>query len=653
MARRRKKDRSGAASRAPWILLALLLVPTLAPGAGEPGVPSIEGIEFTGNETIEEDALRGAMRLRQPVWWNPFRRTPYLGADYLAQDLYRVLDVYRDAGFPLATVTDAEVRYHEGEREVTIRITVREGPRCRVDEVLLTGIEGRLRPRALSSLEVERGEWLRRSDLEATRDAVESLLADNGYLGARVDTDVRLLGTSASVVVRVSAGPRFRLREVIVDSGAGTEAKTDPKVVRREVTIEPGEVVRSNRLLRTQDHLFELGIFRTVRVIPEPDSLGRALADLRLVVHERSSGWYGFGAGYSSDDRVRLLAEWGNRNVSGLARRLTVDGDVSFSLRESPVRARSPIRTSLIRARYRSPWFLGTRTRSLTSLYHTYDREARSDDRETVFDLDVTGLEEQLSRSVGRYTRIAVGVSNKWVRTGDPNAADDTYQTRNVSALIEKDRRDSFLDPSRGSLNQFLAEYAGGLLGGQNEFSRWTASTSRYRSLLGPLLVATRLRLGLIVPVGRGVSQGDVDLLVSRIPFEERFRLGGGTTVRGYADNSLGRLDPVDRVNLGGTALLLMNVELRFPIVWLLKGALFLDGGNVWSDVEEIKLDRFRDGFDPDRRSPLDVAYSVGGGLRFVTPVGPFRIDYGRKLGGGQREGESETEFHLSLGQAF
>ncbi len=636
-----------------WLLLLLSLGSLAAAQGWSPEVPRILSIDFRGNDSIRSGELRSVMRLHQPAWWNPFRRTPYLGSDYLTLDLYRVLDRYRDRGFPLAMVEDVEVAIDDALGTVRILIEIREGPRCRVNSVRISGIEDLLLPKAEDRIPVKIGSLLRSSVLRSAREKTEALLAEAGYLGAWVRTDVKLRGTSADVGIRVVEGPLFKLRSVVIDSAGGPLVRTDPEVVLREIAVGQGETVRTSKILKSQNRLFETGVFRTIRVLPVPDSLGASLADLRIVVNELNSGWYGFGAGYSSDDRIRLLAEWGHRNLLRRARRLVVDGDISFSLNESSAGSRSPIRSSLARIRYTEPWLFSTRTRSVTSLYHTYEREARSDDKETVFDLDITGLEEKVSRSIGLHSTLGFGLTNKWVRTGDPSAAREKYQTRNVSVLLQEDRRDNFLDPTRGTDARVLGEYAGGLLGGQNEFSRWTVSGSWYRAVRGRWILAMRIRAGWILPVGKGASDVKDTLSVARVPFEERFMLGGGTTVRGYPDNSLGRLDPDDDLVIGGTSLLLGNLELRFPILWALKGAVFFDAGNVWADPEEIKLSRFRDGFDSGKRSRLNVAYSVGGGLRIVTPVGPFRVDYGFQLGGGQEPGGKSGSMHLSLGQAF
>lgn len=626
----------------------------LSPSAAlsQTATPSIASIDFDGNPSIPDGRLRRAMRLRQPAWWNPFRKTPYLGPDYLTQDLYRVLDVYRDRGFPFATVQDAAVRLlDEGER-VEIRITLDEGPLCSVGDIRLEGVDPTRIDRVRDRIVLKPGDPLARARIVRTRDAIEAYYGEGGFLTARVRTDAQIHGTVGTIWIHVTEGSFYTLRSVVIDTSASRLERTNPKVVTREIPMAPGDVLRTSRLLRTQDQLFETGVLRTVRVVPVPDTTGLPVADLRVVVHERSAGWYGFGAGFTSDDRIRLLAEWGNRNLGGMARRIEANGDIAFPLDRSLGPARFPVKSALARLGYTEGWLLGTRTRSRTSLSHSYERLTSTGNQgQTIFDQDITSIEELLSRSVGRHSSVGLGITNKWVRSGDPGLSDDTYVTRNLSATLEEDRRNDLLDPTHGTLFRGVAEYAGGLLGGTTEFSRWTLLGSWYLPLGRGLTLSTRARTGLIVPVGKGLAPADSSSRISRIPIEERFRLGGGTSVRGYAENSLG----VDTsgVVVGGTALLLLNLELRFPIVWLIKGAIFTDAGNVWADPEEIRLSRFSDGLHRSRRSPLNVAYSAGGGLRFVTPVGPFRVDYGWKLGGGQRERLPRGELHLSLGQAF
>jgi outer membrane protein assembly factor BamA len=136
------------------------------------------------------------------------------------------------------------------------------------------------------------------------------------------------------------------------------------------------------------------------------------------------------------------------------------------------------------------------------------------------------------------------------------------------------------------------------------------------------------------------------------MPRSELFLAGGGTTVRGYDEESLG--PRVGSETWGGLALIVLNTELRLPLFWRLAGAFFLDAGNAWADYRQISVSRFTRAWTDSDYSPLDVAYGIGVGLRFETIVGPVRLDYGLKVGRGQRDAFGSTSaWHFALGQAF
>ena len=122
--------------------------------------------------------------------------------------------------------------------------------------------------------------------------------------------------------------------------------------------------------------------------------------------------------------------------------------------------------------------------------------------------------------------------------------------------------------------------------------------------------------------------------------------------------------DGSEGLRLGGLASIVLNAELRFSLFWQFGAVLFFDTGNVWADYDEIKWKRWADGWNSRTYSPLNAVYTLGVGLRFSTPVGPIRLDYGMKVGRARRplafdedgqptEFESDGDWHMSLGHAF
>jgi len=211
------------------------------------------------------------------------------------------------------------------------------------------------------------------------------------------------------------------------------------------------------------------------------------------------------------------------------------------------------------------------------------------------------------------------------------------------------DKRDFVLNPRAGTYRIARLQVAGGVLGGRNDFYTASGSFQRYDPLSRWAVLATRLRIGLGGAYGRSAN----------VPFENRYFLGGGNSVRGYNENSLGprAMDDQGReAVVGGEFMLLTNVELRhgIPLLsqWNFSGAVFIDGGNVWASTSDVSLKDFRPLADEQDVTVNDYRYSMGVGLRYNTPVGPIRLDYGWPL---KRDtyNDNSGRFHLTLGQIF
>ena len=157
------------------------------------------------------------------------------------------------------------------------------------------------------------------------------------------------------------------------------------------------------------------------------------------------------------------------------------------------------------------------------------------------------------------------------------------------------------LNPVGGMLNEITLEYAGGFLQGETSFIKTTTDTRYYQRLVGDFVLATVLRLG----VTTGLHSNRRAELISF----ERFWAGGGTTVRGYAERSLGPEDIAGTYR--GDVQFIFNTELRFPIYRLIRGALFFDAGNVWGSLEDL-------------RTITELPSAVGAGL--YLDFGPLTV---------------------------
>jgi len=195
--------------------------------------------------------------------------------------------------------------------------------------------------------------------------------------------------------------------------------------------------------------------------------------------------------------------------------------------------------------------------------------------------------------------------------------------TSSIRPLFSRNTLNSFFDPTRGSTQEISFEYAG--LGGESEFYKIDARTRHY----WPIYKSSQLGTFVLSVGGAiGFGYGDRGDSGHELPLFERYFPGGINSVRGFKTRTLGPREPVmnaqgeeiDTDPIGGSNQLIVNNEIIFPIVEQLglKGVLFFDAGNAWLESDAYKLS--------------DVRYSVGAGVRWLSPMGPIRIEFGYPL---------------------
>jgi len=240
--------------------------------------------------------------------------------------------------------------------------------------------------------------------------------------------------------------------------------------------------------------------------------------------------------------------------------------------------------------------------------------------------------ELSLLRELNRFTTARMNIRTEYIDIKNvPEDQEEAFRQegdnqirRKISLYGDRDTRDNLFAPQKGSYSFMGVDYVGDILGGDFHYLKAQFSWSRYQFLTGQNIIATRVWLGWLDDLGRE----------GRSSVEDRFLLGGATTIRGYAENTLGPAfteadDPGDKLGKpkGGRYMLLGNLEIRRPLFWRFGGTVFVDAGNTYSHIKEI--------------TPISIAFSSGMGLQFFTPIGPIRLDYAVRL---------KKEFDLSAG---
>jgi outer membrane protein assembly complex protein YaeT len=463
-------------------------------------------------------------------------------------------------------------------------------------------------------LSVRPGAPYRVRDVAASREALLSAWRRAGFLAVRVEPELEFSGSQEEVRVRltVQPGPRTMVQSVVL---AGLH-QTREVTVAREIDLRSGEPFSFERVLESQRRLLSLGIFERVS-IRELDPSREEQRDVVVSVQEAPRTTVSWGVGYSEQDLLRGSVEVSRRNLSGLGRTVSVFARASF-------------RGSRFLLNVREPWLFGKNLDSfLTAFWEEEDR--------TSFDYNRKGGVIQAGQTLDsrttliyRYLYQDTKVFNIEVPDQEIDRQFRTYTVSGPAFSVVWDTRDDPLEPRRGAFFGSDLGLSLDALGGVS-YMRGFFQAANVRRLRSDLALVLSARLGLAATI-----KDSRPLL----PLPERFFAGGAFGPRGWPVDEVGPkiVTPEGEVfPTGGNALLLGGAELRYDLTRSFQVATFVDVGNVYPEVRNLSI--------PDLRK------SVGLGVRYLTPIGPIRLDYGHKIH--RLPGEAPGRLHLTIGYAF
>jgi outer membrane protein insertion porin family len=571
-----------------------------------------------GRKSLPENDLKKIMTVKEKGWFWFLDESGTFTREKLEENRMRLIAYYLDNGFINVQVGAPRVDIHDGS--VKVVYPIREGERYQVRKVNVEGDLIAPADKLIAELETKPHTWFKRSQVADDIKTLTKIYNNLGY--AYTDIEPRQFVNDKykflDLTYKIRKGERVTIEKIDI---VGNE-RTRDKIIRRSLAISEGDLYNADRFEATKKRLEGMDFFEAVRLKTSPGSRPD-LMNVSVEVMEKKTGSLAAGLGYSSQDGAMANLELKERNLLGLGivangkgnlsgRRNTYEGSLTYpwifdmplsgTVRGYKAQARE---TNYVRDSDGFSVHLGYPIYGYWSMTSGFARDSSK----------LSGMEQVFARSVVDYYKHYGTVAQKFLNTSE----------NSISVNFNRDTRNNSVIPTAGTKITLGTRYSG--LGGDVSFSSYFTEATYYHLLFWKAIVKVR---------GYGTMLQEVG--DNPIPFDRRLQLGGIQSIRGY---QAGEIGPRDRYGnrIGGDRALFSNVECLVPLVEQLKlnGVAFFDVGNAWNVADSPFL--------------KDVKAGVGVGIRWVSPMGPLRIEYGWKLN--PRKGEEPGAFAFAMGQLF
>jgi len=562
----------------------------------------IEKILIEGNKAIPAKKIKKVMDTKEWGLFSFITSSGYYKKERMDLDIEKIRDLYFNNGYIKVAVGEPKITLTPNKRGMIITILISDGDQFKISSVRFSGNKVFSDDEIKRRITLEPNTPISKEHLRKDILSISELYSENGYAVANITPDL-IPDESKKLVevfLKIDEGEKYRIGKIEISGNT----KTRDKVIRREVRLDEGDIFNSKLLKRSYERINNLNFFETVEMVPKPRPEDK-LVDLDIKVKERSTGFLSIGGGYSSVDKLIGMIQLTQGNLFGRGQLLKISAELGG-------------RTTLYEINFKDPWFLDKPILFSTSLYKMTRNYIE-------YDKKATGFGFSFGKEFSEYVRgeVEYNFENATIYNISQNASivikdqEGTRVTSSITPSLVRDSRDNYLDPSRGSRNSIYLTYAG--IGGSNMFLKGEVDSAWFFPL-GKTAFMLRGRFG----YGAGIWG-------KNLPLYERFYIGGIYTIRGLGWGEAGPRDTKTGDPIGGTTELIFNAEYIFPLIsdLRLKGVAFFDTGNSYESFNNFGA----------------LRYTTGAGLRWISPMGPLRIEWGYNLNKKRNEKSSRIEF--------
>lgn len=602
----------------------------------------IRQVNFIGNKVFSASTLEDQMQLSTPNWFSWYTKNDLYSKEKLTGDLENIRSYYLDRGYLEFNIESTQVSISPDKKDMYLTVSVHEGDPYTITGISVSGDTLNRTEELQKLITLKVGDRFSAAKLTASTKAMVDRLGDYGYAFANVNAQPQIdqKNHTVNLNLNVAPGRRVYVRHINITGNN----KTRDEVIRREMRQFESSWFDGERLKVSKDRLNRLGYFTDVQVNTSPVEGTPDQVDVDVKVTEKPTGSIQLGAGFSSTDKVILSAGVSQDNVFGSGTSLSVNVNTAKAYRTLTVTQVDPYFTvdgiqRITDAFYRTyqPLYYSTNsTFTIISAGGDLKFGIPFSEVDTVFfgigfendrfQTDAFTPETYLNYIYGPLSNPADPNSR---RTGGVGTSVNNVP---VTAGWSRDARDSSLIPSKGYLSRINAELGTPL--GNTTYYKLDLQQQYYYSF------ARGFILGLNGQVGYGNAIGS-----GPFPIFKNYYAGGIGSVRGYEPSSPGPRDPTTGDPIGGSKMVVGNIELTLPLPGsgydrTLRVFTFLDMGNVWASGS-VSGDSGGNG----------LRYGYGVGLAWISPIGPLKLSMGFPVV--KHVGDQYQKFQFQIGTAF
>jgi outer membrane protein insertion porin family len=586
----------------------------------EEGVKSyLTKIILDGAKAISPEKLKKiALNIKEKSWFWFLDESGSFTREKLEENRRRLIGYYLNKGFLDVQVGAPKMEVKGGK--VTVTYPIKEGRRFQIRKVDVVGDLIMPKETLLKLLESKPKTWCNSRTVHEDVETLTKLYNDGGYAHADIEPirDLNRKHDFVDLTYRITKGKKVRIGRVDIRGNDRTRGK----VIRRALAIGEGEDYSARGIDLSKKNLEGMDFFEAVQIKTHPGPT-RDVMDLEVKVQEKKTGSLAAGIGYSSQDGAMGNISLKERNLLGMA--ITANLQASLSGR------RNNYEGSLS-----YPWIMDYPLRATINGYKHQQSEKRYFRESDGFGLHfgyplygfwglswgfahdstkLSGFQKPFNRSIRNYYKNYGYNADRFKNLSE----------NSVSVALTRDTRFGSPIPLGGSKLTFGSRFSG--FGGDVAFSRYFTDAVYYKHLFWKAVFKAKAS-----------GSALVETPGFPIPFDRRILLGGISTIRGYQARQIGPADKYGNI-IGGDRSVLGTFECLFPLLQSLNlnGVVFVDAGNTWNAAV--------------RPLPDDVKAGAGVGIRWVSPMGPIRIEYGWKLA--PKRGEAPGAFAFAMGDLF